>query len=186
MSRLIIRNDDVNPSTDFKKLEKIYQVIKEYCPDAEIMSCVNIIGKYNFIEAVHPDIPLSNLPLEYFYDADALWTPPQIDLHTIASHGLLHVKHTKLSPQMQEMSIVTSCNLLHTKLFVAPFTDYDATTIDICKRNGITLEKKEDGWRSLESEKFDPNHKLWFFHSWRFTVDKFKEVFSEKGLVSRR
>ena len=76
------------------------------------------------------------------------------------------------------MSIITSCKFLETDIFVPPFTSYNEDTKSICESNGIRLCVESDGWKSLESEKFDPKHPLWFFHSWRYNPKTFSELIS--------
>lgn len=175
---IILRNDDVNPNTDAKQLEQMYTMIRTLVPDVEIWSCVNFLAKTSSLQSVYPDIPLCNHSMEYFYDIDKLSMRhlDKIDLGTIVSHGLIHANHKHMSVAMQEMSIITSCNYLKTKIFVAPFSGWNSDTERICKFNGITLVK-HDGWKSLESENFDPAHKKWYFHSWRFTPESLRKKF---------
>jgi hypothetical protein len=172
---VILRNDDVSPSSDFKKIDAMYKSFKAAYPNSEIWSCVNIFGFKNDKEAVYPDLPLSQLPLYYFYNVDSILGNPGINLHKIISHGLLHVKHTQLSRQAQEMSIVTSCRALHTDIFCPPFTNYDSITEEICKENGIKITRREQGWKSLESEPFNQEHPFWFYHSWRMSKEEFND-----------
>jgi len=176
---LIIRNDDVNPNTDARRIGETYSVIRSFVPDCTIWSCINFLGKTSEGESVYPELPLRNHPLDYFFDIDraSIRHLDKVDLGAIVSHGLLHVDHAKLSPDAQHMSIVTSCNYLKTKIFVPPFSSYNDDTEAICKHSGIHMTKPSDGWKSLESDRFDPRHKLWFFHSWRFTPEMMKEVF---------
>ena len=170
---VIFRNDDVSPSSNFDDIEKIYGIIREKFPTSRIWSCVTICSKGS-AGSVYPDLPLKDKSNTYLYNVDRLWEHRE-NLGTIVSHGLLHVKHGKLCREAQEMSIVTSCNLLNTSIFVPPFTDYNRATQEICIDNGICLSSDKDGWKSLETEKFDPNHDKWFFHSWRFTPESFAE-----------
>lgn len=178
---VIIRNDDVSPNSNKKHIETMYSIIREFLTDVEIWSCVSPICKSAPNGSVYPELPLRNHDLPYFYNVDyrVFWNITDIGaISTIVSHGLLHIDHTKVSRDAQKLSIMTSCSMLGTKIFVPPFSQHDANTEDICNREGIRLVKSSDGWKSLESEPFDPNHPLWFFHSWRFTPETFREIFA--------
>jgi hypothetical protein len=174
---IIFRNDDVNPSSNFEEIKEIYERIRINFPKAEIWSGINIFSKSNDIGSVYPDLPLANKMLSYFYGVDSLFDRDKLNkLHTITSHGLIHFNHSKLSKDAQELSIVMSCNLLKTKIFIPPFNQFNEDTKFICNFNRIRLVMPTDGWKSLEKEKFNSEHKLWFFHSWRFTPDAFRKL----------
>ena len=70
----------------------------------------------------------------------------------LAGHGLIHVDHRLLGQETQELSILTSCALLSTDLFIPPFNKWNQDTDAVCKRHGIHLVKFEDGWRHLGHE----------------------------------
>jgi hypothetical protein len=101
----------------------------------------------------------------------------------ICSHGLLHIDHKGLPFEMQEMSIVTSCSLLKTDIFVPPFSEYDDNTIKVCKKHGIQLILR-DLWQPLDYKDFNPAHDLWYFHSWRYTVSSLKEKFAHATTIA--
>jgi len=61
------------------------------------------------------------------------------------------------------------------RVFVPPFNKWDTDTETICKRYNIELVKFEDGWKSMDHHSYDPEHKLWYCHSRRWTVDSFRE-----------
>ena len=170
---MIFRNDDVSPATSFHFLMVIYKMIEKYRPDAEIWSCMNMFSRSNNIGSVYPDLPLKTKQLKYFYNVDQIWSGNTAGLKKVVSHGLIHADHTYLDYGAKKMSIITSCKLLKTDIFVPPFNKYDEEMDDICKKIGVRMVKPSDGWRSLETEDFDPTHELWFFHSWRFTLSEF-------------
>jgi hypothetical protein len=85
------------------------------------------------------------------------------------------VKHSSLSKDAQEMSIVGSCRFLGTDKFIAPFNDYNEDTIDVCVENKIELVTKSYNWKSIEHNQFDSSHKYWYFHSWRWSEKKLRE-----------
>ena len=73
------------------------------------------------------------------------------------------------------MSIFVSCSLSQSMIFVPPFNKWNQDTEDICKEQGITLIKFEDGWLCMEYNDFDPNHDLWYVHSREFKLEEFEK-----------
>lgn len=180
---VIFRNDDVSGSSNYEDIKQMYMFLDEKFNEPEIWSCVNLFSRGK-CGSVYPELPLSQHQPNWFFNATRFWNVDEFNNvvipssnHKIVSHGLYHVKHAHLPYMAQEMSIVGSCNYLGTKIFVPPFTNYNEDTRTICEGNDIQLVSDRDGWKSLESEPFNPNHKLWFFHSWRFTPKSFKELF---------
>jgi hypothetical protein len=172
---MIFRNDDVCASTNYASLSMLYDVIRRNYPNAKIWSCISMFSKNNFQGSVYPDLPLKDRSRGYFMQCDEYFKEPAIDLGVKASHGLIHLPHDEMNYQEQEISILTTCNILKTKLFVPPFNRFNGNTVDICQKHSIRLVRPDDGWRSLEFEPFNPDHDLWYFHSWRFTPQEFKE-----------
>jgi hypothetical protein len=93
----------------------------------------------------------------------------------IASHGLVHADHRQMHFDAQEMSILVSCSLLQTKIFIPPFNKWNADTEHICKAHDIELQKFEDGWLGAEYNAFNISHPLWYTHSFNWTVERFEE-----------
>ena len=170
MEKLIIRNDDVSPSSP--DCSVMYKYIKEIFPDCEIWSCVNVFSKSNISGSVYPFPPFKCRPVEWFYNVDKMrsYTKPK-HCDFVASHGLIHVDHAKIGYDAQMMSIVTSCKYLRTNVFVPPFNSYNNSTENICLQNGIKLIKPDE-WLSLEHNKFNTDHKKWYFHSWRYKEEE--------------
>jgi hypothetical protein len=184
---IIIRNDDVNPNTDYKMLMAIYDIIDEFVPNAEIWSvwspaCFNMPNQ-NILYPVSY-YPLRNQPAETLLKmVTHIGLPLEgVRYHKICSHGLYHISHKNMPRDWQVASIVGSCNMLRTKTFVAPFSEWDETTEEVCRTHNISLV--HNGWKSLESEPFDPNHGRWFFHSWRFNPETFRALFNKTATVS--
>lgn len=96
---------------------------------------------------------------------------------TPASHGLCHVDHRLLSYGAQEMSILISCALTKSKIFVPPFNKWNTDTELVCIRHRIELVKFEDGWKSMEYNKYDKEHELYYLHAREWTMDNFKKWF---------
>lgn len=179
---ILFRNDDINPNTDSVNTERCYQVIRNTIRSVEIISGITIFGKTSHSGSVYPEVPFKDKAKEWFYNVnkqvDDLDYSFYCSCSTIASHGLLHVDHSQLSEDAQEMSIVTSCRLLGTNLFIAPFNRFDERTERVCDRNAIKLVTKYGDWRNIEYDTFDPSYKLWYFHSWRWTPERLKEKLS--------
>lgn len=172
---LIFRNDDVNPNTDMEGMDAQYDVIRDLFPDVEIWSAITMFSRMSDRGAVYNQVPFKDRPLEWFYDVNRLlYSYDGEGWEVICSHGLLHVDHSQLSRDAQEMSILTSCNYLQTDIFVPPFNRYNETTEEICDNHCIDLIEKE-GWKNFEYEDFDPSHEQWYFHSWRWNKDTLRE-----------
>lgn len=182
MDGLVFRNDDINPSTDFVDLYRKYDVIKKKFPDSQIMSAVSLFGRSNNYGSVYSEVPFKEKPLPWFYDVDAFLGSLQNIYGNIASHGLFHVDHTKISKDAQEMSILSSCHLLKTKKFVPPFNRWNKETLLICSENNIQLVRIEEGWKSLDFQPYDNSTNLWYFHSWKFTVKDFERTLNGHSL----
>lgn len=171
---MIFRNDDVNYNTNKKKLAEIYGVIHSIFPDAEIWSCITLFSDINGRESVYNDLPLKNKDINWFYkNASRFMYDYRHPLYKVASHGLYHINHANVSRETQEMSIIGSCSYLKTNIFVPPFNSFNKDTLDICKENGINI--KIDGWKSMEHNEFDSNHKDWYLHSWRWDAKSLEE-----------
>lgn len=172
---MIFRNDDVNFNTEKKHLSAIYGTIHDIFPNSEIWSGITLFAQHNTIKAIYGDLPLKTKETNWFYkNADSFMHDYRHPMYKVASHGLFHVDHSSISKDAQEMSILGSCSYLNSKIFVPPFNKFNQDTVDICFDNEITLDPH--GWRSLEYSPFDPTHKKWYFHSWRFTPNQLKDV----------
>lgn len=172
---MIFRNDDVSVNTNPKELARTYGAIHEIFPDAEIWSCVTLFANRNPKGSIYPDVPFKNNETNWFYkNADCFMYDYKHPLYKVASHGLYHIDHSKVSRETQEMSIIGSCSYLKSKLFVPPFNKFNQDTLDICFDNDIKIIT--DGWKSLEHEQFDSAHKMWYFHSWQWSSGQLKEA----------
>lgn len=172
---VIIRNDDISANTDLSRLDEIHAVIKSVIPEIEIWACVNLFAKYCPEGAVYPDLPLKDKPQSYFYDVDRITYLRDMDV-TIVSHGLWHLDHSQACQSLQEASIITSCRILGTNIFVPPFNRFSDVTERVCSDNNILLIKSDsEGWKSFEFNEFNPEHKKWYFHSWRWKPKQLKE-----------
>jgi hypothetical protein len=178
IGKLIIRNDDVNPSTNPSKLGEIYGAIHAVLPDAEIWSCITVFGGKNPKGSVYADVPFKDKDVNWFYKhTDCVMPDYRYPLFKVASHGLFHIDHSKVSRETQEMSIIGSCSFLKSKIFVPPFNRFNQDTLDICFDNDIQCVP--NGWLSMDCEPFDATHRQWYMHSWRWTGVKIRAYFDE-------
>lgn len=159
---MLFRNDDIGANSNFEDIQKVYDHIKTRFPDSDICSCIYLFEKEGHLPR---DIKCE-------YNTNKMFDLKQLPtLHTIVSHGLMHFSHKRVSAEIQELSILTSCNLLNTKIFLPPFVEWNKDTERICNDNGIKLLGKEK-WRSLDKEVFDASYPYWLFHSWRWSAEE--------------
>jgi hypothetical protein len=95
----------------------------------------------------------------------------------LASHGLVHADHRLMGREAQELSIVTSCSLVDTRVFVPPFNKWNKDTESVCAEHGIELVKFEDGWRHVNYNKFDPTHERYYCHTHDVTAESLAKWF---------
>jgi len=176
LESLVFRNDDINPSSDFRQVDRCNRILKRMFPSCVLLSCITLFSRHNAIGSVYPEVPFKRNPREWFYNVNKFMLEyDYIEKDMVASHGLIHADHSKLSKDAQEMSILTSCQFLKTNLFVAPFNNFNKYTQQVCKKNNIVLLTEMHDWKSLEHNEFTPDHRYWYYHSWRFTPETLQE-----------
>ena len=174
MQHIIFRNDDVNPNSNIEDIKAMYMIIRKYFPHAEIWSAVNMIAKTSKDGSCYPAIKPKDIK---FTDVNLIFDRKHLpDLENIASHGLLHLDHRNVDRDLQKYSILTSCALLNTKVFVPPFWRWNAETNQICEAAGVKLWTEGD-WFNIDNGPVRENHLLFCFHSWKFTPETFEERF---------
>ena len=181
-STKVYRFDDVCLNADLTLIANITNFISNRVPDCKIIYGISPLMHTGCGQRVYPEIfnALSNHKV--FYRPDKLGLP--IDLHKnaeIASHGLIHVDHRLLSHDAQEMSILVSCSLVGANRFIPPFNKYNADTEKICAENNIELFRFEDGWKSMEHNKYDDVTDLWYLHARAWDMYKIADWFNGKG-----
>ena len=181
---MIIRIDDASINTDMYDLRKQIDYWHKFVPSVKFIIGINLIAKSNNEFSVYPNPPFKKRDRPFFYDVDSIIDKSWFDdiavsRDEIASHGLIHVDHSLLSYDAQEMSIVSSCNILGSKKFIPPFNQYNAYTESVCKKYGIELIGNTDTirWKSLETHDFDPNYEYWYYHPWRVNAHSLKRRF---------
>lgn len=129
-------------------------------------------------QRIFPKILNAHSDYRKYYDVDLAGVPNLNTKATLAAHGLVHVDHRLLPKPAQEMSILISASLVKSKIFIPPFNKWNKDTDEICKEHGIELIKFEDGWLSMEHNKFNESHDKWYLHAREFTFDNFKNWFN--------
>ena len=175
------RFDDVCVNANMGKANDMAKIIRNKFPSSEILfgisPLVHDMSEYTGVtsERIFPKILNAYSDWKKFYNVDICGCPDIISEVSRASHGLVHVDHRLLSKSAQEMSILVSCSLTKSNIFIPPFNKWNTDTDDICQENGIELIKFEDGWLCMEYNSFDPSHNLWYVHSREFELEEFKK-----------
>lgn len=166
------------------ELSDSYAVIRDLIPSSEIWSGVTLFSEKNSFGSIYEDIPFKDKNNDWFYKANQfIGDLNKVPLSRICSHGLYHADHSRLNYDAQQMSILGSCKYLNSNIFIPPFNRYNEHTEFICDEYDIKLIRKE-GWKSLEFESFDPEHKLWYWHSWRISASQLKRMLSNAAYYS--
>ena len=177
----IFRFDDICINTNMKETNKMAALLKERFKDCRVLFCISPLvhdmseQEGNKAERIYPKIFNAYSDYRKFYTVDLCGLPEIIPPAERASHALVHVDHRLLPHAAQEMSILVSCSLSKSKVFVPPFNKWNNDTEDICEEHNIDLVKFEDGWLCCEYNDFDSSHDLWYLHSREFTYEKFEE-----------
>lgn len=170
---ITFRIDDVSVNTDLDNLSQMVKSINERYPDAKVILGISLMVSNDVGERVFPKIWNAFSDHRKFYGVDRVGMPNIPVDSVIASHGLVHVDHRLLTKEAQEMSILTSCSILKSKIFIPPFNKWNIWTEHICKLNNIELIKFEDGWKHLKYENFSHDRK-WYFHTHDFDLLMFR------------
>jgi len=190
----VFRFDDVCINADMKLINDITDYIKEfYSGKVEIIWGISplvhdmsaSIGKHR--QRVFPEIMNAYSDFREYYKVNKLGIPELRPDVTLAGHGLWHVDHRLLHYSAQEASIVTSCSLVNAKTFIPPFNKWDRGMQLICDEYDIELIKFEDGWLSMEYNKFN-NHDKYYLHAREWDMFKiikwFKHDIEERKFFS--
>lgn len=182
----IFRFDDVCINADMSHVEKMTNFLFKNFPNCEIIWAISPLVHDMSLESnsvskqrIFPKILNAHSDFKVYYKVDKAGLPDFNPNVTIAGHALIHVDHRLLDRSAQEMSILISCSLCKSKVFVPPFNKWNKDTEEICKENDIKLIKFEDGWKSIEYNKYDPNHNLWYLHAREIEFENFTKWFNK-------
>lgn len=173
----IFRFDDVSINSNMRMTHELTNYIVNRFPQALVYWGISplVHNKEQVGERVYPKILNAYSDFRCFYEVDHAGLPDENTMGIRASHGLIHVDHRLLSKEAQEMSILISCSLIKTRIFIPPFNKWNKITEEICRDNGITLFKFEEGFLCMEHERYAEEHRLWYLHARDWTVGKLEE-----------
>lgn len=168
---LEFRIDDVSLNTNESKLAAIIEtllpvgvVTLAVCPTCYTLG-VGDIPEFAF----HTTERCLSHPLEFAH-GDRCGIPPIVDRYRgsvkVASHGMFHGDHRLLSKGAQELSIVQSCSLVQSKIFVPPWHHYNSNTEKVCRKHGIELVKWSFMTKHAKFSRFEPDKfHYYYFHT---------------------
>jgi len=177
----VFRFDDICINSKMTDAILMAEEIKKQVQNAEVWFCVSpmvhTIDDPDPVsqQRIFPKIFNAHSDYRIFYTINKCGVPDFPAWITRAGHGLIHVDHRLLEHAAQELSILTSCNLVNADIFVPPFNKWNKITERICQENDIHLVKFEDGWLSAEHNEYNMKHDKWYLHHRAFTVAEFKE-----------
>lgn len=175
------RFDDICVNTDMQQANSIAKELKSRFPYSRIIYCisplVHNLENDNEVDSQRcfPKIFNAYSDVRNFFCVDKAGIPTDIpEFVELASHCLFHVDHRLLTESQQEMSIIASCSLAKSKIVVPPFNKWTSHMDRFCSEMELELIKFEDGWKSMEHEKFNLQHNLWYLHhrEWGKTLEK--------------
>ena len=123
----IFRFDDICINTDIQNAIKIATHINSIFENVNIVFAIsplvnNIISEDTTIsQRVYPQIFNAYSDFRIFYNVDKGGIPLFSEEIIRASHGLIHIDHRLLTKEAQELSILSSCSLMKSSIFVPPF-----------------------------------------------------------------
>lgn len=169
----VFRFDDVCINANMGTIYDVVAYLKEKFPGCRVIFGLSPLVHINCGERVFPKILNAMSDYRNFYQVDSMGFPGLGEMKgqvELAGHGLVHVDHRLLHYAAQEMSIIVSCSLAKSKIFIPPFNKWNPDTDKICKENGIHLVKFEDGWLSMEHNEYKDDHELWYLHARDFDL----------------
>jgi hypothetical protein len=186
---IVFRIDDISINTSELRLRSQISMLLDRFEESSILLGVSPLvfdmsaGNPLQTERIFPKILNAYSDHRLFYQVQKLGIPEFVDdlsrdnRITIASHGLLHVDHRLMDKGAQEVSILTSCSLAGSRVFIPPFNKWNEDTEAICSEAGIELIKFEDGWRHLGYNKIDSElTRKYYYHTHDFTDTGFAEA----------
>lgn len=175
---MTFRFDDVCINADMDLIQRMTDWLFEKFPNCSVIYGVSPLVHRTGNQRVFPEILNAMSDHRNFYRVDQAGIPILMDERVIlAGHGLVHVDHRLLSKEAQELSIVASCSLVGSDIFIPPFNKWNKDTEEVCSENAIQLIKFENGWFSMECNVFNPHWNKWYLHAREWTFEKFTEWF---------
>ncbi len=175
---MIFRCDDISINTNITKLNWMIDKILESHPESTIYGGVSLLVHDTGNERVFPSIMNAFSDHRVFFKPDKIGMPENVHPSVqLVSHGLIHVDHRLLTKELQEFSIIVSCSIVKTNVYIPPFNKWNKDTESICKEHSIKLIKFEDGWKHLKYNKIGQPNNMYYFHTHEFTTEEFSGLF---------
>lgn len=175
---MVFRFDDVCTNADMNTHHDMAEYLFNTFKKCRVIWAISPLTHSQCGARVFPKIWNAHSDYKIHYNLDKVSIPEVKDSRIEkATHGLIHVDHRLLTKEAQEMSILVSASLIDAKIFVPPFNKWNTDTENICKDNGIELIKFEDGWESMEYNKFGKYNRLLYLHAREWTLESFKNWF---------
>jgi hypothetical protein len=181
---LTIRIDDISVNTNQQKLKAMTDIILKKYPECQLilgvsLAVFNLEAEADDLqkERVFPKILNAYSDHTKYFACEKIGIPKLDPRAKIASHGLVHVDHRLLSKECQELSILFSCSVLKTNIFIPPFNKWNRITSELCILHNIELIQFERGWQHLKYEKFLGTGR-YYFHTHDFTLPGFEKAIS--------
>jgi hypothetical protein len=181
------RFDDVCINSDMELLNSLTDFLFAKIPDCEVMWAISpaVVQMERYLQRVFPKKWNALSDNTVHYKLDKVGVPKIHPRVTVATHGLVHADHRLMDTGAQELSIVLSKSLIDIEAkhfcehFVPPFNKWNFDTEIICREREINLVKFEDGWRSMEFEKWNDHHHMWYLHAREWTLESLKKWFEK-------
>lgn len=188
----LYRIDDVSVNTDETRLVRMMSILSKIDSDAHFMLAVSpVVFDMSDREGTGRERPFPSI-LNAYSDASVFFSGSKLGLPNwlnrvsasfnfveVASHGLIHVDHRLLAPEVQSFSIAVSCSLVGSKIFVPPFNKWSPAMREFCTENGFDLVVWESGWKHL---KYQPltieRESKYYFHTHDFSDSEFEQRLS--------
>ena len=169
---MVFRFDDISLNTDMAKANAMKDFL--ISEGHEVMWAISLICFYGCGERVFPNHIKPYSDVAEFFDGSNMGIPDHPPGIKLASHGLFHVDHRLLNYEAQKMSIIGSCNIIGTSVFVPPFNKWNKDTEKVCEEYSLDLIKYEDGWLSCEHNRRIKGPSMWYLHPQCWTLETFK------------
>lgn len=193
------RFDDVSVNTDAKKLDKMIAFLRSTFKTDQLRIVLGVSPAVVDMrecdrpldrERVFPSIWHTESDYRVFYRMNGLGIPAFVFAHRkqgveLAGHGMVHVDHRLMPRAAQELSILMSCSLLDSHMFVPPFHKWNRDTEEICTEHVIMLVKYDPTWRHLVYHPFDHRNPNYYVHTHDFEYQSFCARFTPEGLGVR-
>ena len=179
------RIDDVSLNTSKTRLHEMISLIENRVENCEFLLAISpiVFDMSSEVklsaERIFPKILNAHSDFKKFFKGNKIGKPKFLnELNEksnlkLASHGLIHVDHRLLTRSAQEISILISCAITESNIFVPPFNKWNSKTETVCQENKIELIKFEDGWKHVAHQKFnnDGENQKYYFHTHDFELD---------------